>query len=61
MITSAKSAQDDDDDDEDFVIKKEPQSHLRGLSCVSLIVSTHCLHAVVVCNIQIAPLQVVYL
>ncbi|XP_015070937.1 transcription factor BIM1 isoform X1 [Solanum pennellii] len=31
MITSAKSAQDDDDDeDEDFVIKKEPQSHLRG-------------------------------
>ncbi|CAN4086214.1 unnamed protein product [Withania somnifera] len=31
MITSAKNAQDDDDDDdEDFVIKKEPESHLRG-------------------------------
>lgn len=48
MITSAKNAQDDDDDDdEDFVIKKEPQSHPRGLSCVSLMIPTHCLHAVV--------------
>ncbi|KAF3668269.1 putative transcription factor BIM1-like isoform X2 [Capsicum annuum] len=35
MITSAKNAQDDDDDeDEDCVIKKEPQSHPRGLSCM---------------------------
>lgn len=48
MITSAKNAQDDDDDDdEDFVIKKEPQSHPRGLSCVSLMIPAHCLHAVV--------------
>ncbi|MFS7951930.1 hypothetical protein Hanom_Chr07g00601011 [Helianthus anomalus] len=37
MLKSAKSCQDDEDDEEqEFVIKKEPSSHYKGISSNSL-------------------------